>query len=426
MFTFNSASEGCGNIEEIPIPHLRGHRSTLSPKKSSRTNTDTSVPNLFENSIRRTSSFETKFSIFTAITKLKESPVKPTKNPDNFLGILSPSQRRSVSPASSASSSPVGVSTSPISPFEHEFDFLQFLSSNEKVFEQFSEFLKEHHDFRYIEYYNAWTLYITELNEEKQKQLANEIYFKFMDPKNEEKLRLPTKIMKKAQKTYTYSKSKAFYFVLKNVQEVLEESYDEFLNFKEMNETQLIASSSFDDLIKITREMNLFQFYVKENNGGNLIKCFKMILKKKKIMNVTKKSELREIIIKKYVEFVPKQSVLFNSEIRDQILKLYKHEKDEWVNILYEHLFQILLNEYYTRFLNSTIWNQYVNIYSNRIVKNEKCSEFYEYLKLCQKFINDDYYLIEIHLLRHKITSQQFISKRITMKNSTKKDHFYV
>jgi hypothetical protein len=313
-----------------------------------------------------------------------------------------------------------------VSPFEHEFDFLQFLSSNEHEFEQFSTFLKENHDFRYVEYYNAWKLYITELNEEKQKQLTNEIYFRFLDSKSEEKLRLSTKIMKKAQKTYTSSKSKAFYFILKNVQEVLEESYDEFLNLKEINETQLFPTTSFDELIKSTREMNLFQFYVNENNGGNLIKCFKAILKNKKMMHVNKKKELREMIIKKYVEFVPIQSILFNSDIRDQILKLHQKEKDEWVNVLYEHLYQILLTEYYSRFLNSSIWSQYVQIYSNRIVKNEKCSEFYEHVELCQKFINDDYYLIEINLLKHKLTSQHFISKRMTMKKSSNNDHFYV
>jgi hypothetical protein len=413
MFNFDSATEPC-NVEETPIPTLRGTKS-VTPKKTTRHNSDTPI--------RRTSSFDTKFSIFTAITKLNS--LKPTKNPENFLGILSPSQRRSLSPVSSASSSP-GVNSSPVSPFEHEFDFLQFLSSNEHEFEQFSTFLKENHDFRYVEYYNAWKLYITEFNEEKQKQLTNEIYFRFLDSKSEEKLRLPTKIMKKAQKTYTSSKSKAFYFILKNVQEVLEESYDEFLNLKEINETHLFPTTSFDELIKNTREMNLFQFYVNENNGGNLIKCFKAILKNKKMMNITKKNELREIIIKKYVEFVPKQSILFNSEIRNQILKLHQKENDKWVNILYEHLYQILLTEYYSRFLNSAIWSQYVQIYSNRIVKNEKCSEFYEHLELCQKFINDDYYLIEINLLKHKITSQQFISKRMTMKKSSKIDHFYV
>eukprot|EP01080_Neovahlkampfia_damariscottae_P006410 gene6410-10417_t len=309
---------------------------------------------------------------------------------------------------------------------ENDLDFLQFLTSDEKEYELFAEYCKKRFEHSYIEFYNLWRCYVSELNDENQKKIENLMFSKYIDSKSEDCLKLQTKVLKKAQKLCSStSKFKGFLFVVKHVQNELEDIYDEYENYEEIKEKITIPSKSFEELIYKKKEFNLFQFHVKENlNCKNYSECFEYILKFKKAKSLTKKNELSNFIIKKYLNInKPNNCIIFNSKIRNIILSVHQSvgstKEHCSMDILFKHLNDILSEEYYPRFLNSSIWWNYISIHSNFVHKKNLLNFFDIENPIKQYIDNDTYCLIEINEIRNKLTLEKFISKRITKQIDT-------
>eukprot|EP01080_Neovahlkampfia_damariscottae_P010982 gene10982-3688_t len=184
------------------------------------------------------------------------------------------------------------------------------------------------------------------------------------------------------------------------------------------NEEKKHVSQSFKEILQQKADFDLFKFFAKESlhTYKNYIECFEQLIRYKESKCPTLKKTLSKFILKKYLNIKKSNTcVVFNSNIRAKIMNQSNKTIIECsMNMLFKYLKDILTEEIYPRFLNSSIWWNYNSISSN-LITHKNFSGVYHIENVRNKYIGKPHKcLIEINEIKNKITFEKFLSKRIT------------
>jgi hypothetical protein len=242
-----------------------------------------------------------------------------------------------------------------------------------------------------------------------------------------------TKFSIELNKKFTKEKLKDLQVVYEEVYVSLSPIFQEFVKKKQQeeiftpvrdqfNKGTVKVPNTFEDLILDKEVYKLFSNYVCDHYGENYISLFDDLLKYRK----ENTPELKKKLLK-YCKIDSKENVLFNVDIRNQII-IKDNFQSNWDNYLYSIVYKILSDEYYPRFIFSQLWKDYLKTTMMKI-KNAKFSDSYSVLKIEKKIVKFST-TTEICSVWNNVTNEPFSAKRILsssidVKNETLKylDH---
>jgi hypothetical protein len=189
----------------------------------------------------------------------------------------------------------------------------------------------------------------------------------------------------------------------------------------EKNESkQMKLPKNFDELILSREAYKLFSNFVSDNFGGNYIECFNhlLYLEKQDQNDLIGIKFLNIKILDTYCKLNSIKLCIFNSKIRDQIWFSGQAQLD-WSSVLYKYLYKILSYEYYSRFVNTMVWKDYVN---SNFTKEKDCKfdELY-YVKKIEHENQCFSETVQILSVVNKLTLEPFTAKRIISTKSISK-----
>ena len=167
---------------------------------------------------------------------------------------------------------------------------------------------------------------------------------------------------------------------------------------------------NFDDLLKCKGGMSLFSTFVQEHFGQNYIECYHELLK-----YYSNEDEIKETkIFFQYLKTNSSKNIIKNIDFRNDIIIKDKLQKD-WDIKLFKFIYQILKSEFYTRFINSITWKNYIKINDEKDEKDEKISDFEDLYQVQNIIKSMDSFseTIEILIVKNKKTSEQFRAIKI-------------
>eukprot|EP01080_Neovahlkampfia_damariscottae_P009113 gene9113-1203_t len=277
-----------------------------------------------------------------------------------------------------------------------------------------------------FEYYELFHEYLEEKETEKKKEMEKELYEKYIDTKGTHTISLYHKIRTKVKKLYDNQSPKAFELVYKEVYNMLEPITKDFDPSKYTEKIKITKEKektkfpmNFDELITSKEAFKLFSNFVHENFGENYIECFNHVLYYKSQTNLDIKTQsfLITRIMERYCQFGSPKLCIFNSTVRD---KIWKNElQKDWCQELYDFLYKILSHEYYSRFINTIVWKDYVN---SNFTKEKDC-KFEDLYQIKQIESEHDSFSEKVQVLSvvNKLTVEPFKAKRIVSSKAISK-----
>jgi hypothetical protein len=289
--------------------------------------------------------------------------------------------------------------------------------SKEKELEVFKRFVREKLMMEQFDFYQLFHKYTKEEDSKVKTKLATELYEKYINPKSESSFTFSNHVLKKITKYYNSENPRGFQIVYREIFEQLSTLFQSYTKveyeIKQQKKNSMASiPMNFQELIDSVEAFKLFSNFVSENFGANYIQCFHELLEFKK----NKKEELIPNIIDSYCKKDSQKICLFNPKTRSNIIDVKGKIQLDWFDTLYYHIYDILSYEYFTRFINSNIWRNYIKLN----FKKEKDLKFDDLYKINQieKQTSSLSEKVEILKVSNKLTSELFRAKRIISSKS--------
>jgi hypothetical protein len=280
-------------------------------------------------------------------------------------------------------------------------EIMQPILSNQKLYENFKLFAQKNCFQEQLEAYELY-LNIFQTNDLKEqfkiiKQLSND----FVSPNGSKSLTLGHVKEKKFEKLFLENSGKCLDIIIKEVQETLTSGFSKFEldeNISNLEATIVEQSEifcvSFEEITKNEEILKKFSTFVKSNFGEFLIGC---------LDSLSIGIEWNEIM-SYYIEKNSKQPILHDPNFREQIISKQKNLKD--------FIFEILKSEYHQRFVNSSIWKNYLHDSFKKKETMKQFNQLYEIVKTekIKETLSESY---EIFQVKNKITNQLYKGKRV-------------
>eukprot|EP01080_Neovahlkampfia_damariscottae_P011365 gene11365-4533_t len=265
---------------------------------------------------------------------------------------------------------------------------------------------------RYVEYKKI-------MNMEERKLFESKLYEDFLSGNGIYHLNdLQNDLLKKVEMSYQIdSPSIGLKLIYKDIFDNMNYLFKQFWGLKE---GPIVEDESppktFEDLINRNETKKLFSSFVIHHFGKYYIECFDDLIEynDKKSLELLKK-------IQNYCLITSDENIILNAKFRSKIVDINQKFRDNWYDLLFKFVFDILSNEYYPRFINSKSWKNYLNLnYS----KDKKLFEDVYIIKKIVKETESFFETTQILTVQNKLTNETFTGKRVffaATKNSNEK-----
>eukprot|EP01080_Neovahlkampfia_damariscottae_P010222 gene10222-2642_t len=293
---------------------------------------------------------------------------------------------------------------------------------------KFKMYVKESQQMEKFNFYTMYKSFINQKNKDEKNKIRKQIFKEFIDENAPNKITIDHKKRNKVIKKFKNGEENPYKFIFMEVYASLAGTYKTYYRqYKhqslEESEQQLEIEKqqkikfpqNFDELIESKGAMQLFSTFVQENFGQNYIECYEALLEYNESKEETKDAKL----ILPYLKLSSSKNILKNYQIREEIILKEKLKKD-WDKKLYRFLYNVLNAEFYSRFINSHTWKNYIKI--NDLDKEQQQNPDFEDVYTVQnidKSVDSFSETIEILIVKNKSTSEQFKAIKIV---STKKN----
>eukprot|EP01080_Neovahlkampfia_damariscottae_P009077 gene9077-1172_t len=300
------------------------------------------------------------------------------------------------------------------------FDFKTILKNEEKKHE-FKNYLEDDstenlNKFYFLERYFEYKK-LTLPNDIKSKEL--DIFTDFFKSDGDHYLKeLSVDLMKKVETSYQIdSASVGLNLVYKEFYDTIHDIFKQYLVLSADSDSHDGSPpKDFETLINRKDAKKLFKNFVIQHFGKNYIDCFGHLIeyKNKKTVELSKK-------LLQYCLVSSEKNIIFHPKIRAKIIDTNQKFRDNWYDLLFKFVFDILSNEYYPRFINSKSWKNYLNL--NYSIDKKLFEDVY-IIKKIVKETESFFETTQILTVQNKLTNETFTGKRVffvATKNSNEK-----
>jgi serine/threonine protein kinase len=313
--------------------------------------------------------------------------------------------------------------------------FLEQICQNDAKERTWKKYLSEHFVVENYNYHLDYEEYNLEKDQEKKKKLAENLYDKYVNPKGKTPISLSHPFVQKVKSFHEEGLDKGFFLVHQKVLVTLENSYLDYFNEDILNspdyqqlevppsfqkKRKITASKNFTELLDNEDELKIFVKYCTITLGKNLVECYADILE----YEIIKDQSMIKKIFDKYVDMEAPQPYTFNNDITEEMTEKYNSNDLSWLENVKTWITKVLSFEFYPRFLNSKMWNEYYSVqFSN--IKGLNFEDKYEILKV-EKDLSTIYSTDIILSVKNLVTNEIFKARKLkTSTTISKKQSYY-